>query len=334
MYPEQTPSSTPTQAVTLQNVLFSSIPAKYDPKVDQKSKHIYDFLNITPEQFAMLPDVMFTIQMITDTRSPNVGKLKFKYLTSPKNKHEAFDLQTSRDNVIPDNLLQGLNITTPLAQVKVLFMQALAQFPQGFFGIRITHFGDFLTIKVAGHEKPFFVFNKTAIQTNPFGDPNYYIRRGSSVNATFNTAPNKRKPGEYYITLELSSNMTADELFQEKGSAAYGNTDYYVPQGTEATPQQPATMGYNATNMGTENYATAYPQNGLGAGATNGAMNQAVPQQTAYNPTQGQYTTTYPQNGLGAGAMNGAMNQAVPQQMTYNPAQGMGMDIQPEDLPF
>lgn len=306
MYPEQTPSSTPTQAVTLQNVLFSSIPAKYDPKVDQKSKHIYDFLNVTPEQFAMLPDVMFTIQMITDTRSPNVGKLKFKYLTSPKNKHEAFDLQTSRDNVIPNSLLQGLNITTPLAQVKVLFMQALAQFPQGFFGIRITHFGDFLTIKVAGHEKPFFVFNKTAIQTNPFGDPNYYIRRGSSVNATFNTAPNKRKPGTYYITLELSSNMTADELFQEKGSAAYGNTDYYVPQGTETPtesaptiPEQSTTMGYNPAKAGVANYAT-----------------------------------TYPQNGVGAGTMNGTMNQAMPQQMAYNPAQGMGMDIQPEDLPF
>lgn len=322
MYPEQTPSSTPTQAVTLQNVLFSSIPAKYDPKVDQKSKHIYDFLNITPEQFAMLPDVMFTVQMITDTRSPNVGKLKFKYLTSPKNKHEAFDLQTSRDNVIPDSLLQGLNITTPLAQVKVLFMQALAQFPQGFFGIRITHFGDFLTIKVAGHEKPFFVFNKTAIQTNPFGDPNYYIRRGSSVNATFNTAPNKRKPGTYYITLELSSNMTADELFQEKGSAAYGNTDYYVPQGVETPaesaptiPEQSTTMGYNPTNAGAANYATTYPQNGVGAGAEN-------------------YAATYPQNNFGAGAMNGAMNQAMPQQMAYNPAQGMGMDIQPEDLPF
>lgn len=322
MYPEQTPSSTPTQAVTLQNVLFSSIPAKYDPKVDQKSKHIYDFLNVTPEQFAMLPDVMFTVQMITDTRSPNVGKLKFKYLTSPKNKHETFNLQTSRDNVIPDSLLQGLNITTPLAQVKVLFMQALAQFPQGFFGIRITHFGDFLTIKVAGHEKPFFVFNKTAIQTNPFGDPNYYIRRGSSVNATFNTAPNKRKPGEYYITLELSSNMTADELFQEKGSAAYGNTDYYVPQSVETPaesaptiPEQSTTMGYNPANAGAANYATTYPQNGVGAGAEN-------------------YAATYPQNNFGAGAMNGAMNQAIPQQMAYNPAQGMGMDIQPEDLPF
>lgn len=317
MYPEQTPSSTPTQAVTLQNVLFSSIPAKYDPKVDQKSKHIYDFLNVTPEQFAMLPDVMFTVQMITDTRSPNVGKLKFKYLTSPKNKHEAFDLQTSRDNVIPNSLLQGLNITTPLAQVKVLFMQALTQFPQGFFGIRITHFGDFLTIKVAGHEKPFFVFNKTAIQTNPFGDPNYYIRRGSSVNATFNTAPNKRKPGEYYITLELSSNMTADELFQEKGSAAYGNTDYYVPQveqtpTTEATSQQPATMGYNPANAGAANYTATYPQNGLGAGAEN-------------------YAATYPQNGLGAGTMNQA---TYPQQVAYNPVQGQGMDIQPEDLPF
>lgn len=169
-------------------------------------------LHIPMPELSAIPEELFAVK-VSQSKNPNkAGKTVFKYLTFK---------QPGDDQPTQDFAPQGVNIGTPVAEIKQAFMNLMATNPaiQLEFTLHVNLPGKFANIETS--EGRFTIFDMEAFPETE-GAPGYYIKRGTHADVTLTPAVSQ---GNQYYQVALKTSQGPDEIFEKSERARVWGQD-------------------------------------------------------------------------------------------------------------
>lgn len=188
---------------------------------------------LTPESLESIPEEFFALKISQSKNPALAGKAAFRY----------FGFKFTDDAKFQTVAPEGLDLSTPLADVKAKVVAGLSVVPGAQYSIAVPLKGKFTPVKFA--DDTFNIYDETAFpNTNwkELGEPPYYLKQDTIV--TVKLSGHESRGNEYFRS-ELSTNATSDEALQKKGAAgkiwgaddsgsASGEAD--IPEAVPASP--------------------------------------------------------------------------------------------------
>lgn len=183
-------------------------------------------------QIADIPEALFAVKVSQSTNQQKAGKFVFKYLS----------YRLTEDQKPSDLVPSGIDLTTPLDQIKAAFVSKLANTPGASVSLNIGLKGKFTNIACA--DGTFKLYDEDAPEfktddPNTTGNAPYYIKSDAQVHVKLKGAMSKQ--GNPYIQSTLSSTSASSEIFAQPQRGAI-----WSPEGNSAAadaPQSQAAAG-------------------------------------------------------------------------------------------
>lgn len=177
-----------------------------------------------------IPENLFAVKSSQSTNPQKAGKLVFKYLS----------YRLTEDQKPMDLVPSGIDMSTPLADIKAAFVSKINSTPGASVSLNIGLKGKFTSIvcadgtfKLYDEEEPDF---KTD-DPNTTGNAPYYIKSDAQVHVKLKGAMSKQ--GNAYIQSALSSTLSSSEIFVKPqrgmiwGGDVAASTDTAAAEGVE-----------------------------------------------------------------------------------------------------
>lgn len=178
-----------------------------------------------------IPENLFAMKISQSTNPQKAGKLVFKYLSMRLNPTDPNDQPI-------DMVPSGIELTTPLDQVKSQLVAKLGTLPGATVSLNIGLKGKFTSIvcsdgtfKLYDEEEPDF---KTD-DPNTSGNAPYYIKSDAIVHVKLKGAMSKQ--GNAYIQSTLSSTSASSEIFAQPQRGAIWSPDGAAASAPASAPQ-------------------------------------------------------------------------------------------------
>lgn len=171
-----------------------------------EGKGISRTMFLTPESLEAIPEELFALKISQSSNPALAGKAAFRYFGFKFTDEEKFQ------SVAPD----GLNLSTPLADVKAKVIAGLSLVPEAQYSISVPLKGKFTPVKFA--DDTFNIYDEAAFPNESWevlGEPPYYLKQDTIV--TVKLSGHESRGNEYFRS-ELSTNATSDEALQKKGA--------------------------------------------------------------------------------------------------------------------
>lgn len=166
-------------------------------------------LNIKVKDLASIPDAMFATKMSQSQNPELAGKVLFKYFSFKINENTPWSTHTP----------QNTDLNTPPSELKQLVMDRLGNMEGVEMSLTINLPGNFCNIETPLGK--FTIFDKKEFpQTD--GGPGYYVKSESPATVKLTEATHL---GNKYYQVDLSTDLSPDELFVEAGRAKVWGQD-------------------------------------------------------------------------------------------------------------
>lgn len=183
-----------------------------------------------------IPEELFAVKISQSKKPEKAGKVVFKYLTYR---------QAGTEEIRQDFAPNGVTTATPVADIKALFVNFLAQ--QGLkleFSVTINLLGNFSNIETP--EGRLTIFDNNEFPATE-GNPGYYLKAGTI--ATVSLKEMKSNYGGSFFSVRLKTEQAPAEIFVRGGRAkVYDFGESSAPSFTEpvapvapVAPEAPAT---------------------------------------------------------------------------------------------
>lgn len=153
-----------------------------------------------------IPENLFALKVSKSTNPQKQGKLVFKYLSYRLAEgQQPMDLAPS-----------GIDMSTPLDQIKSAFETKIANTPGASVSLNIGLRGRFTTIACADDTFKLYDEDEPAFKTedpNTTGNAPYYIKSDAQINVDLKGAMSKQ--GNPYIQSTLSTTSTSNEVLAQ-----------------------------------------------------------------------------------------------------------------------
>lgn len=163
-----------------------------------------------------IPEQLFAVKVSQSTNQQKTGKMVFKYLS----------YRFADDQAPSDLVPTGIDLTTPLAEVKATFISKLSTVPGASVSLNIGLKGKFTNINCADGNFKLYDEDEPDFKTddpNTSGNAPYYIKSDAIVHVKLKGAMSKQ--GNAYIQTTLSSTATSNEIFAQPQKGAIWNPD-------------------------------------------------------------------------------------------------------------
>lgn len=163
-----------------------------------------------------IPEQLFAVKVSQSTNPQKNGKLVFKYLSFRLNAEQ------SPSDLVPS----GIEMTTPLDQVKATFISKLASLPDASVSLNIGLKGEFTLITCADDTFKLYDEKELSFKTddpNTTGNAPYYIKSDAQIHVKLKGAMSKQ--GNAYIQSQLSTTSTSSEIFATPQRGAIWSPD-------------------------------------------------------------------------------------------------------------
>lgn len=184
-------------------------------------------------QVTDIPEQMFAVKASQSTNPQKTGKLVFKFLS-----YRLSDEQKPMD-LVPS----GIDMNTPLADIKAAFVAKIGNTPGASVSLNIGLKGKFTTIACADGTFKLYDEDEPGFKTddpNTTGNAPYYIKSDAQVHVKLKGAMSKQ--GNPYIQTTLSSTSASGEIFAKPQKGAIWNPDGdqgFVPAAAAAEGVEP-----------------------------------------------------------------------------------------------
>lgn len=173
-----------------------------------------------------IPEEMFAIKVSQSTNPQKAGKFVFRFLS----------YRLAEDQAPSDMVPSGIDMTTPLADIKNAFVQKMANLPGASVSLNIGLKGKFTTIACADGNFKLYDEDEPEFKTddpNTTGNAPYYIKNDAQIHVKLKGANSKQ--GNPYIQTTLSSTSASSEIFAQPQKGQIWN-----PDGNSAASAAPA----------------------------------------------------------------------------------------------
>lgn len=157
-------------------------------------------------QIADIPEQLFAVKVSQSTNQQKAGKFVFKYLS----------YKLTEDQKPADLVPSGIDLTTPLDQIKAAFVSKIANTPGASVSLNIGLKGKFTSITCADGTFKLYDEEEPSFKTddpNTSGNAPYYIKNDAQIHVKLKGAMSKQ--GNPYIQSTLSSTSASSEIFAE-----------------------------------------------------------------------------------------------------------------------
>lgn len=155
---------------------------------------------------ADIPEQLFAVKVSQSTNQQKAGKYVFRFLS----------YRLAEDQKPSDLAPSGIDMTTPLDQIKAAFVSKLAAMPGASVSLNIGLKGKFTNITCADGMFKLYDEDDPDFKTdNPdtTGNAPYYIKGDANVHVKLKGAMSKQ--GNAYIQSTLSTTSTSNEIFAQ-----------------------------------------------------------------------------------------------------------------------
>ncbi len=166
-----------------------------------------------------IPENLFAMKISQSTNQQKTGKLVFKYLSMRLNPNDPNDKPI---DLVPS----GIELATPLDQVKASLMAKLATLPDATVSLNIGLKGKFTSIACSDGTYKLYDEDEPDFKTddpNTTGNAPYYIKNDAQVHVKLKGAMSKQ--GNAYIQSTLSTTSASSEIFAQPQRGAIWNPD-------------------------------------------------------------------------------------------------------------
>lgn len=177
-------------------------------------------------QLEDIPEQLFAIKVSQSTNAQKAGKFVFKYLS----------FRLTEDQKPIDLVPTGMDMSTPLDQIKAAIVSKLATAPAATVSLNIGLKGKFTNITCA--DGTFKLYDEDAPEfktddPNTSGNAPYYIKNDAQVHVKLKGAMSKQ--GNPYIQSTLSTTSASSEIFAQPQRGAI-----WSPDGSASAEAAPA----------------------------------------------------------------------------------------------
>ncbi len=155
-------------------------------------------------EVADIPEQLFAIKVSQSTQPNKTGKLVFRFLT-----YRLTENQEGPLDLVP----QGIDMNTPLADIKAAFVQKITSTPGASVSLNIGLKGTFTNIACADGIFKLYDENEAEFKTDDpetTGNAPYYIKSDANIHVKLKGADSKQ--GNWYIQSTLSSTSASSEI--------------------------------------------------------------------------------------------------------------------------
>lgn len=173
-----------------------------------------------------IPENLFAVKVSKSTNPQKTGKLVFKYLS--------YRLDENQKPI--DMVPAGIEMSTPLDQIKAAFVSKLTTMPGASISLNIGLKGKFTTIACADGNFKLYDEDEPEFKTDDpktTGNAPYYIKSDAIVHVKLKGAMSKQ--ANPYIQTTLSSTSTSNEILAKPQKGAI-----WDPDGNNAATAAPA----------------------------------------------------------------------------------------------
>ena len=163
-----------------------------------------------------IPEQLFALKVSQSSNAQRAGKLVFKYLS----------YRVGEDQPSSDLAPSSVDMTTPLSQIRDMFVSKLGALPGASVSLTIALKGAFTNIQCADGLFALYDEAKEEFKTddpNTTGNAPYYIKSDAQIHVKLKGAMSKQ--GNPYIQTTLSSTSTSSEIFVKPQRGAVWNPD-------------------------------------------------------------------------------------------------------------
>ncbi len=164
-----------------------------------------------PENVQDIPEELFAIKVSKSTNPQKANKFVFRFLS----------YRLEKDQKPSDLVPGGIDMTTPLADLKAAFVSKMATLPDASVSLNINLKGTFTNIACADAVIKLYDESEPEFKTedpNTTGNAPYYIKPDAQIHVKLKGAMSKQ--GNPYIQTTLSTVGTSDQVLTrpQKGS--------------------------------------------------------------------------------------------------------------------
>lgn len=163
-----------------------------------------------------IPENLFAVKASMSTNPQKAGKLVFKYLS----------FRLTEDQKPIDLVPSGIEMTTPLSDIKAAFVAKINGTPGASVSLNINLKGKFTNIACADGTFTLYDESDPSLKTDDLattGNAPYYIKSDAQVHVKLKGAMSTQ--GNAYIQTTLSTTSTANEIFAKPQKGAIWNPD-------------------------------------------------------------------------------------------------------------
>lgn len=165
---------------------------------------------------ADIPEPLFAVKVSQSTNAQKAGKFVFKYLS----------YRLTEDQKPVDLVPDGIDMATPLDQIKAAVVARFANTPGASVFLNIGLKGKFTTITCADGNFKLYDEDEPEFKTddpNTSGNAPYYIKNDAQIHVKLKGAMSKQ--GNAYIQSTLSTTSSSNEIFAMPQKGAVWNPD-------------------------------------------------------------------------------------------------------------
>lgn len=163
-----------------------------------------------------IPENLFAVKVSQSSNPQKVGKMVFRFLT----------YRLAEDQNPMDLVPSGIDMSTPLADIKAAFVQKITQTAGASASLNIGLKGRFTNIACADGNFKLYDEEEPDWKTDDpktSGSAPYYIKSDAQIHVKLKGAMSKQ--GNAYIQTTLSTTSTSSEIFAQPQRGAIWNPD-------------------------------------------------------------------------------------------------------------
>lgn len=167
-------------------------------------------------EVADVPEELFAVKVSQSSNPQKAGRFVFKYLS----------YRLTEDQKPVDLVPSGIDMNTPLDQIKAAFVSKITNTPGASVSLNIGLKGKFTNITCADGNFKLYDEDEPDFKTddpNTTGNAPYYIKSDAVVHVKLKGADSKQ--GNPYIQTTLSSTSTSSEIFAQPQRGAIWSPD-------------------------------------------------------------------------------------------------------------
>lgn len=174
-----------------------------------------------------VPENLFAVKMSQSQNPQKQGKLVFKYLS----------YRLTEDQKPIDLVPSGIDLDTPLAEIKSAFISKINGTPGASVSLNIGLKGKFTNLVCADGTFKLYDEDEPAFKTddpNTSGNAPYYVKNDAEIHVVLKGAMSRQ--GNAYIQSSLSTTSSSDEVLAKPQRGAIWNPDGTASDGETAAP--------------------------------------------------------------------------------------------------